>query len=111
MVRGRVTRTESVLAWAEVGRTAGLHGSLMGLSGAPVLDSQGRVIGVTVAEAPRRGRIFTTTPNSLRAALAAAGVKPAADIQGEAIGVDNYGQVADDLRRDLRVAQVVCLGT
>jgi len=107
--RGRVTRTEPVLAWAEVGRTAGLHGSLVGLSGAPVLDGQGRVIGVTVAEAPRRGRIFTTTPGSLRAALAAAGVTPAADAQGEAIAVDNYGRVADDLRRDLRVAQVMCM--
>ena len=25
------------------------------------------------------------------------------------ITIDNYGRVADDLRRDLRVAQVVCL--
>jgi serine protease Do len=109
VVRGRTTRTEPVLAWAEIGRTAGLHGSLVGLSGAPVLDAQGRVIGVTVAEAPRRGRIFTTTPSSLRAALAAAGVTPAANAQGESIAVDNYGRVADDLRRDLRVVQVMCL--
>lgn len=111
VLRGRNTRTEPVLAWAEIGRTPGLHGSLIGLSGAPVLDTEGRVIGVTVAEAPRRGRLFTTAPQSLRAVLKAAGVTPAADAKGEAIAVGNYGPVADDLRRDLRVAQVVCLAS
>jgi serine protease Do len=62
VVRGRGARTEPVLAWAEIGRTETLKGTLAGLSGAPVLDSAGRVIGVTVAEAPRRGRIYTTAP-------------------------------------------------
>ena len=28
---------------------------------------------------------------------------------GQSITVDDYGQVSDRLRRDLRVAQVVCL--
>ncbi|HYD44523.1 MAG TPA: serine protease, partial [Phenylobacterium sp.] len=28
---------------------------------------------------------------------------------GEAITIDNYGRAADSLRRDLRVAQVICL--
>jgi hypothetical protein len=38
-----------------------------------------------------------------------AGPHPAADASGEPIDTDNYGRVADDLRRDLRVAQVMCL--
>ena len=63
MVRGRGAGAEPVLAWAEIGRTAGLAPSLAGLSGAPALDAAGRVIGVTIAQAPRRGRIYTTTPN------------------------------------------------
>ncbi|MBA3812365.1 MAG: serine protease, partial [Caulobacteraceae bacterium] len=71
----------------------------------------GRVIGVTIAQAPRRGRLYTTTPEALRAALAAAGVKAPAAAVGEPITVENYGRVADDLRRDLRVAPVVCLGS
>jgi hypothetical protein len=45
----------------------------------------------------------------LRSALAARELGPAQGASGEAISTDNYGQVADDLRRDLRVAQVVCL--
>jgi serine protease Do len=111
--RGRDARPQSLLALAEVGRTDGLNGSLAGLSGAPVIDSAGEVVGVTLAEAPRRGRIYSSAPDAIRRALAAAGVKPpapgAVSQPGEPMSVENYGRVADDLRRDLRVAQVVCL--
>lgn len=111
VVRGRGARTEPVLAWAEIGRTGSLKGTLAGLSGAPVLDSAGRVIGVTVAEAPRRGRIYTTTPETVQRALATGRHRPSNYALGEPINVENYGRVADGLRRDLRVAQVVCLAT
>jgi serine protease Do len=77
-LRGPQMRTVPVLVWAEIGRTEGLSGVLTGISGAPVLDGEGRVVGVTVAEAPRRGRIYTTTPESLRAAFAASGAKVSA---------------------------------
>jgi serine protease Do len=107
-VRGRGARDEPVLAWAEVGRTDRLGGTLAGLSGAPVMDRQGRAIGVTIAESPRRGRIYTTAPETFGPAIR--GVQKADEpLTGRIITVDNYGLVADDLRRDLRVAQVVCL--
>ena len=110
VVRGRGARTEPVLVWAEVGRTEGLMGSLGGLSGAPALDSQGRVLGVTIAESPRRGRIYTTTPETMQLLIAERHVAlPVTASSGPAIDANNYGQVADVLRRDLRVAQVVCL--
>jgi serine protease Do len=108
VVQGRGARTEPVLVWAETGRTDGLKGTLGGLSGAPALDAQGRVIGVTIAEAPRRGRIYTTSPETTARSLAAAGLR-LPDAAGAPITADNYGRVADDLRRGLRVAQVVCL--
>jgi S1-C subfamily serine protease len=108
--RGRGGGAEPVLAWAEIGRTEGLSPSLEGLSGAPALDAAGRVVGVTIAQAPRRDRLYTTTPEAVAAALRFAGVRSAAS-PGEAITTDNYGRIADDLRRDLRVAQVVCLGS
>jgi len=109
VVRGRGARTESVLVWAETGRTDGLKGTLAGLSGAPALDRAGRVIGVTVAEAPRRGRIYTTAPETVTGALSSARQHPASFAVGEPITPENYGRVADALRRDLRVAQVICL--
>ena len=108
VVQGRGARTEPVLVWAETGRTDGLQGTLGGLSGAPALDDQGRVVGVTIAEAPRRGRIYTTAPETTARILAASG-KPGLDVPAQAISAENYGRVADDLRRALRVAQVVCL--
>ena len=110
VVEGRGARTEPVLVWAETGRTDGLKGTLGGLSGAPALDDQGRVIGVTIAEAPRRGRIYTTSPETTARTLVAGGLR-LPDSTGAAINADNYGRVADDLRRNLRVAQVVCLTT
>lgn len=107
-VRGRGQREEAVLAWAEVGRTDGLGGTLAGLSGAPVLDRQGRAIGVTIAESPRRGRIYTTSPDTFGPAIR--GVQKADEpLTGRIVTVDNYGLVADEMRRELRVAQVVCL--
>ncbi len=102
-------RVEHVLAWAEAGRTNGLHGDLSGLSGAPALDSHGDVVGVTIAQAPRRGRIYTTSPEAIRDALLRAHVTPGPAPLSEPITVENYGRVADSLRRDLRVAQVTCV--
>ncbi|MFL5296244.1 MAG: serine protease [Phenylobacterium sp.] len=108
VVEGRGARTEPVLVWAETGRTDGLSGTLGGLSGAPALDAEGRVVGVTIAESPRRGRIYTTAPETTANALAVQG-RRLQDAPGAPISAENYGRVADDLRRNLRVAQVVCL--
>jgi hypothetical protein len=68
------------------------------------------VIGVTIAEAPRRGRIYTTAPETVKRLIDDAGAQlPVAPSSGAALTPQNYGQVAQTLRRDLRVAQVVCL--
>ena len=109
-VRGRGQREEAVLAWAEVGRTDRMGGTLAGLSGAPALDRQGRAVGVTIAEGPGRGGIYTTSPDTFGPAVR--GLQKADEpLVGRTVTIDNYGLVADDLRRDLRVAQVVCLST
>jgi S1-C subfamily serine protease len=99
---------QPVLAWAETGRTEGAEGALYGLSGAPVLDNVGRVVGVTVGQAPRRGRLYSTDPDAVRALLAGVGVTPAPYVPHQLITTANYGRAADDLRRSLSVAQVFC---
>jgi S1-C subfamily serine protease len=107
-VGGRGLRAEPVLTFAETARRPGLRGALTGISGAPVLDSAGEVLGVTVAEAPRRRRLYATTPSSLRAALAQAGVAPSA-APGRKLTGATLGAIADDLRARLSIAEVVCL--
>ncbi len=105
----RMGRAESVLSWAEAGRTGGLQGDLAGLSGAPVLDVRGQVVGVTLAEAPRRGRLYSAGFDAIQRTLSAAHMTPEPAPQPDIVSVDNYGRVADALRRDLSIAQVVCL--
>lgn len=99
---------QSVIAWAEVGRTRALKGKLDGLSGAPIVDAEGRVMAVTIAASPRRGRIYSTRYGDFRRAVASL-QSSLETARGEPMGPDDYGLAADTLRRDLRVAQVVCL--
>ena len=102
-VRGRYTNQEAILAWSELGRSRNLVGSLGGMSGAPVLDKDGEIIGVVTAEAPRRGRIYSVAPKYLRGII----TEPASGT--EPLSLDNYSQSADKLRRDRRVAKIICL--
>ena len=102
LVRGRYDTDEPVFTWAEIGRTQGLRGSLGGLSGAPVLDSDGEVIGVVAAENPRRGRIYTVAPVSLDPIFVDPREAP------EPIQAESYGTRADRYRRERRIAQVLC---
>ena len=102
--RGR----ENTLAWAEVARTKGLRGTLGGLSGGPAFDSNGNVIGITIAESLRRGRVITTSSDSIIQALNEARVRP----EGEAIAPlrpNEISRAANRVRRDLKVVQIVCL--
>jgi serine protease Do len=99
---------EQTLAWAETGRTSGLNGSLGGLSGGPAFDIKGNVVGITIAESPRRGRVITTSAASITSALEAARIEPNGNPEGN-LGARDFSASAQRLRADLKVVQVICL--
>jgi serine protease Do len=108
IARGRYEAEEPVLAWAELGRTERLRGSLAGMSGGPALAANGQVVGVIVAESARRGRIYTAAPSSILRLLGVERVQ-AEGAPISRLSPQTYGTTADDLRRSLAVAQVVCV--
>jgi hypothetical protein len=107
------TRGQETDVYAELGRTDGLDGGVGGgaaaLGGAPVLDEAGRIVGVSLSQAPRLGRILAVPLARLNAAVAAAHVRPGQNLDERVLTIDNYGLVSDTLRRGSTVAGLVCL--
>ena len=101
---------EPVIAWAEVQRAPNRRGSLGGISGGAVLNHKGSIVGVTIAEEPRRGRVISAAPVSLLEVLQRAGVKPSSkSSSGSArITPTNFDRAGRELRDRHTVAQVVC---
>lgn len=107
VTRGRYAMEEPVLAWAEQDRSEGIEGTLSGMSGGPVFNRDGAVVGVTVAESPRRNRIYTASPDSIRSFLEEQGlVAPGGE--AHALSASSYTQEADRLREERAVVKVLC---
>ncbi len=107
VTNGRYHMEEPVLTWAESDRSEGIEGTLSGMSGGPVFDRDGAVIGVTVAESPRRGRIYTATPQSIRRFLDEQGFN-ASGGGAHPLAPSSYIQEADRLRDERAVVKVLC---
>jgi len=70
-------------------------------------DREGMVRGVIVAESPRRGRIYTASPESIRDFLDKNQVQLIGD-RPRPFTSETYGSEADYARRNLQVVKVAC---
>lgn len=106
---------EPAIAWAEVSRSPANNQPLGGLSGGPVLDDSGAVVGVAVAASLRRGRIMSASPASLVKLVGLADIVVPDSRQARRprslINAETYANYGAQLRRELSVAQVICIGS
>jgi len=105
---GRYRTDEPILAWAERRRVPDHLPALGGLSGGPMFNERGQIIGVLVAASERRGRVMTSDPSSVRWLLDQAGLMPDPNARTMDLAVSNFVGKGDDLREDLRVTKVIC---
>lgn len=110
----RFETPETVMAWAVAGHTQDIPGSLNQLLGGPTLNARSEVVGITIKTRPRRGRIYSSTPQTLTAITRAAsrsGTPAAVSGPEDLLTRRNYGTVSDTLRREYRVVQVGCINS
>lgn len=102
---------ETVHVWAEKIRVPNSDESLGGISGGPILNKQGSVVGIHVAGSLRRGRSFSSLPSHIDELLAEHSVElgPALKlVEMSALNSNEFASVGENLRQGLSVAQVVC---
>lgn len=110
--RGYIERLEPIDIWAERARFPDSLTTLGGISGGPVFNANGEVVGSTVAGTVRRGRVYTAPVTSLRDMLSLAGKswEGAAASQAGTLSLTESDIVAagNDLRESRAVMQVYC---
>jgi S1-C subfamily serine protease len=107
VTRGRYVTEEPVLAWDEQQRSDGIEGTLSGMSGGPVFDSSGAVIGVTVAESPTRGRIYASGPETIRRFLDEQNLAASGE-DAYPLAASSFVREADRLRDEQAIVKVLC---
>lgn len=99
---------ETVLVWVQDWRTPHEDEALDGLSGGPVLDEQGRVVGVVSMANERRGRIMSSMSDSLHKTWArkqgSSAPQPDAAIPDRRAAIQRFQQL---LNRGL-IREVLC---
>ncbi|MBL4602489.1 MAG: trypsin-like peptidase domain-containing protein [Emcibacteraceae bacterium] len=102
---------ETVHVWAEKIRVPDSNESLGGISGGPILNAAGSVVGIHVAGSIRRGRSFSSQPKNINDLLKQNNVTlspPNNQIDKSELNLSDFSKVGNKLREGLTVALVVC---
>ena len=110
---GEINGTGPVLTWAEVVRYPDDLPALSGMSGGPVFDEQGKIVGIMVAASVRRGRIHTVAPEILQATAqsfaltdASANAEPVGDVAMQSVSLSD---TASALSKSSRIVPTYCI--
>jgi serine protease Do len=109
---GRMAGATPTLTWAESQRFPETLETLGGMSGGPMLDQEGRIVGSVVAATTRRGRVHTVAPELLNRVGRETGLfdpatplRPVAEIAQEP---GELSAIATALNQNSRIAKVYC---
>lgn len=111
---GRFSGRAPTVTWAELARVPDFSGSLGGISGGPLLDARGNLLGVVVSESPRRGRFDAIAPEVLAGLTQGAGadapLRRAAPGETSAMPLSGpaLGRISDALRARRSITQAIC---
>ena len=107
------TTSEPVVAWIERIRDADPSQTLAGISGGPILDDKGAVVGVHVAGSIRRGRNYSVAPISIAELFEMAHMTAPRDnnpaVDPGLLNPSRFAEAGRRLRNKLAVAKVICL--
>ncbi len=113
VTKSRNTTSEPVIAWIERIRDADPDQTLAGISGGPILDDEGAVVGVHVAGSIRRGRNYSVAPISIAELFEMARMSPPRDnnppVDPRLLNPSRFAEAGRRLRNKLAVAKVICL--
>ncbi len=112
-IRGAQLGKESVLVWAEKRRFPDSYLSLGGISGGPIVNKDGNMVGVHVAGSVRRGRAYSSLPDTVTHLIKRAGfamiTEPKERQDTAYLTPENFLVAGQKLRKNLSVAKVVCI--
>jgi len=103
---------EPVFVWAEKIRVPNHNKSLGGISGGPILNKDGSVVGIHVAGSVRRGRSFSSMPLRIDDLLSQNEVEitnvASSPARLTTLNAAEFSKVGEELRGGLTIAQVLC---
>lgn len=103
--------SEELNAWAEKFRYPDSLAGLGGISGGPVVNEEGNIIGMNIASTQRRGRVLTSTRDRLNQVLVQTKAYNTNDATYAEHRKKAVHSAADDIREKKLIARIYCKRT